>query len=191
MNVRAAALGALVLAALLPEAAAAQPRPAGSVTAHAVVGAASRVDAEGQDGIWGGGLIADVSAPFGAFRLGGALGVSAVTSHADDASRVTMPVALSLGVVLRSAPLWVELRGRGGVWAGATNQGLALGAFFSAGAVLALELGPNVALGVSADGLFLFGHGDAFAFAPGIALVWTPGEDDDGAVAFAALGGES
>jgi hypothetical protein len=166
---------AVVLAVSLSAAtASAQPRPAGAVTAHGVIGTAVRLDGSGQDGIWGGGVIADVSAPFDAFRLGGAIGVTAVTSDADDASRVLMPVALSLGVVLRTSPLWVELRGRGGIWAGATNQGLAVGAFFSAGALLALEIGAHVALGVSADAFFMLGHGDAFAFVPGIAITWSP-----------------
>lgn len=171
--------GALALtfasALLAPRAAEAQLRPAGAISGSGIFSFRS-TDAGTDDG-YGGALVADLTLPFGPFRVGGGLGVGAISSEIDDASRVFMPVHVTLAGVFRVEDVWFDVRGRAGMWAGATNQGLGVGGFFSVGAFLGYTLGPEVALGVAFDAMFLLGYGDTVALAPGLRLVWTPNEE--------------
>jgi hypothetical protein len=172
---RVLAMTALVIAAVVAAPAAAQFEPAGAVTGHF---------AWSPDGI-GGGAVADVTAPFDVFRIGGSVGVAGISAPVDDPSsedpdsRFLVPLAVALGVVIPVAndALWLDFRARGGVWTGATSQGFAVGAWVSAGAYLDFALGDTVAIGVGCDGWFAFGHGDTFAVAPGLTLAWTPAEE--------------
>jgi hypothetical protein len=100
----AAALTALALAA--PRPARADVKPSGAVTGHLIFA----------DQAWGGALSADITAPFGALRLGGALAVAALTSDDDARSRVAMPVGLSAALVVPTGSrLWLDLRARAGI----------------------------------------------------------------------------
>ncbi len=177
---RALFLSTLLLAswACAANAAQAQRIPAGAISAHALFSYTQPEGTDTTDQGYGGNLIADITLPLGWFRIGGSLGVAAITSSADEASRVLMPISLSLGAVFRPGSLWLDLRGRAGMWAGATNQGLAAGGFFSIGGFAGWAFAKNVAVGVAFDALFALGHGDTIAVAPGLSLVWVPQEDD-------------
>ena len=160
-----AALALLLTGAWAPETAHAEVEPAGALTSSLLLAEDS----------WGGALLADVTAPIGVLRVGGAIGIGALTSDDDARSRVYMPLAVSLGLVARTGVgLWLDLRARAGAWAGATNQGLAAGFWLAAGGYLAYALGPGVAIGAGLEGRFLLGHGDTIAIAPGLTLAWTP-----------------
>lgn len=169
-------LGAFVALGASP--AEAQPTPAGAISAHGLFTWSQREGADITDQGYGGLLIADITLPLDVFRIGGSLGLGAATSDADEASRVFMPLTVSLGIVWRPSKLWLDVRGRAGLWAGATNQGLSAGPLLSIGAFVGYAFGPNVAVGPVFDALFAFGHGDTIAIAPGLSLVWVPSEDD-------------
>jgi len=144
----------------------AQPSFAGNLSGQAI-----RAESR-----WGGGVMADLTLPLGEFRLGGALGAAVVRAEDDARSRVLMPLALSLGVLLRPEPVWIMAEARAGAWTGATNDGLRVGGFLSGGAYLGYALGPRIALSVGAEAWFLAGHGDVVAFVPGIRFSWVPPE---------------
>lgn len=165
--------GAVALVA--PLGASAQVRPAGAISGHGLF--SFRSTDEGTDEGQGGALVADLAFPLGAFHLGGGLGVGAISSEVDDASRVFMPITVTLAGVFRVNDVWIDVRGRAGMWAGATNQGLGVGGFFSAGAFLGYSLGEEVGLGIAFDAMFLLGYGDTIALAPGLRLVWAPSEE--------------
>ena len=126
---------------------------------------------------WGAALTVDLWAPVGVFRFGGALGVGALTSDVDADSRILMPVGASAALILgEDRKPFFEVRLRAGAWGGATNQGLAAGAWLAGGAYFGYALGPNVSLGAGVSGWFLLGHGDIVAIAPGLTLHWVPFE---------------
>jgi len=156
------------LAVLLAAAPVCADEPAGAVSGQLLFA----------DEAWGGALVADVTVPVGVLRVGGALGVAAVTSDDDARSRVAMPGGLSLALVVPTgSALWLDVRARAGVWGGATNQGLTAGPWLSGGAFVGYVFGPRVAVGVGVEAWFLGGQGDTFAASPGITLTWTPRTD--------------
>lgn len=157
----------LVASAAVPTPAEAQIRPSGAADGLFLVA---------PDGDpWGGAVTVDLWAPVGPLRVGGALGVGALTSDVDSDSRVLMPVGASASLVLgEERTPFFELRVRAGAWGGATNQGLAIGAWLAGGAYFGYALGPNVSLGAGVSGWFLLGHGDIVAIAPGLTLHWLP-----------------
>jgi hypothetical protein len=147
----------------------AEGQPSGAVTGHALF----------SDQAWGGALVVDVTAPFGALRVGGALAVAALTSDDDARSRVAMPAGLSLHLVVPTASAWwLDVRARAGLWGGATSQGLRAGAWLAGGGFVGFVLGPTVAVAAGAELWFLGGQGDTFGVAPGISLTWTPISDE-------------
>jgi len=151
---------------------------AGEISAEALFTWTQREGMDVQDQGYGGLLIADITYALDIFRIGGAIGVGAATSDADEASRVFMPLTLSLGVVWRPSKLWLDLRGRAGLWAGATNQGLSAGPLLSIGGFIGYAFGPTVAVGAVFDAFFAFGAGDTIAVAPGLSLLWVPSEEE-------------
>ncbi|MEM9194464.1 MAG: hypothetical protein AAGF12_35130 [Myxococcota bacterium] len=167
-------LALAVVALAVPSGAAAQVEPAGAFTAHFAVSGPELSELSDL----GGALMADATGELGFFRIGGSIGVIGLTSDVETRSRVSMPVTATLGAVFRSGGAWFEGRFRGGFWAGATNQGLRLGAFFSTGVFAGYAIGQNVALGVGVDLWFALGHGDTIAVAPGITLAWVPWSED-------------
>ncbi|RLB56855.1 MAG: hypothetical protein DRJ42_01985 [Deltaproteobacteria bacterium] len=177
-----ALLTALVLLVAGASTAQAQSMAAGALSAQALVASTNTVDADGTDSTdagYGGMFLADVTMPLGLFRVGGAMGLGAITSSVDAVSRVFMPLTVSLGLVYRPSKLWLDLRARAGLWAGVTNQGLSAGPLVSFGAFIGYAFGPTVAVGPTIDALFVFGHGDTIAVAPGLSLVWVPPDIDD------------
>lgn len=99
---------------------------------------------------YGGGAIADLGLRLGPVRLGGALGLAAVTSADGVRSRVYMPLAASAGLALAADPIEIELRVRAGLWGGATDLGLRADLWASGGVLLGFDLGggARVQLGV-------------------------------------------
>jgi hypothetical protein len=169
---------ALTLWGATESSARAQTLPAGAISGHALFTFSQREGTDITDQGYGGILMADITYAIDWFRIGGAIGVGAATSNADEASRVLMPLTVSLGAVWRPESVWIDLRGRVGMWAGATNQGLAAGALLSIGAFVGWAFADNVAVGPVFDAFFAFGHGDTIAVAPGLSLVWVPNEED-------------
>ncbi len=111
----------------------------------------------------------------GALQVGGVAGVGFLGGDSDE-SRILAPVGASIAVSAQPSPVGFSLRLRAGGWAGAMDQGFAGGGWLAAGFHIEYALDPRVALSAGMDAWFLFGHGDATAFAPGVSLVWMPGE---------------
>ncbi len=164
---RAAVAIALLTASALHATVARADEPAGALSLHVA----------GSGGDLGGGALLDIGTPLGVVVLGGTLGMIALSSDDDSRSRVFMPAAASLRLVVPSGPLRFDLRARAGIWGGATNQGLAVGGFFAAGAYLAYAFARTVAIGIGVDGWLLLGHGDRTVIAPGLTLTWMPEGD--------------
>ena len=168
-----AAVGLAALAWLSAAGARAQVRTAGAVDATVLVA----------NDAWGGTLSVDLWAVLGdpsapvSLRLGGALGGGAITSDDDSRSRVLMPAGASISLLVSPSRTWfLEARARGGLWGGATNQGLGVGGWVAGGAYFGYALGPNAALGAGVSVWWLLGHGDIRAIAPSITAVWFPWE---------------
>lgn len=144
-------------------------QPAGAVTGHFLVAKESI----------GGGILADVHIPVSVLRIGVGLGAVAISSDDADRARTFMPVTASFGLVLGGDSFAVNLRARGGLWAGAINSGLAAGGFVGGGGYLAFGLGAGAYLTAGCDVWGVIGHGSALVIAPGLGLLWTPGAGDD------------
>jgi hypothetical protein len=154
---------ALVLALSIPSLARAED-PAGAVAASALIA--------GSD--YGAAATADLWIPTGVFRIGGALGLAAISSDDADRSRVFLPFGASLAVALRSGEIGGRFILRGGGWAGAINQGIAAGGWVSGAAYLDYWFSENVSIAIGLDVWGLLGHGDRVAFLPGISVAWLP-----------------
>ncbi len=172
--------------------AAAQARPAGAVSAVALVGdersapdgRSATSGAERAD--YGAGAIVDLFHEVGLLRVGGALGVAAVSSADGVRSRVYMPLAASVSLLLPlGGGVGLDLRGRLGAWAGATDAGLDADLFAALGAWLALPLGGRARLGLGVDVWFQRAElrpgerGVESYVAPGLALVWDATPSDE------------
>ncbi len=157
---------ALALASADTSTASAEWRPSGAVTGNLLLRSPD---------VGGGGLVDLYAEPTGTLRLGGAMGLGALSSSNGNRSRVFMPIGLSAALELRGPRVGLDLRLRAGLWGGATNQGLAAGPWLSGGAYLELPLDRRIAVAAGVDVWLLFGHGDAGVIAPGLGLVWTPG----------------
>ncbi len=175
-------LGAGILAS--PLRAAAQEGPAGAVSLVALIGD-ERSMPDGRSATsgseradYGAGAMADLFYEFGALRVGGALGVAAVSSADGVRSRVYMPLAASASLFWRGESLGFDLRARVGAWAGATDAGLDADFFASTGAWLTFPLGGRASLGLGLDLWFQRAElrpgerGVETYFSPGLALVW-------------------
>lgn len=163
----AATLVAALLATTLfaPSSAQAEWRPSGAASATVLV-------RDGDRDI-GGSVLVDFWHPVGPLRVGGVLGVAALTSElTDDDGRAFAPLGLSLALVKHPEPVGISLRARGGLWAGAIPGTLAAGGWLTVGAHVEFALDPAVALSIGMDAWFLFGHGDTTLFAPTLSLVW-------------------
>lgn len=160
----AIALGVLFVAlATRAERASAQSLSAGAVTLVGLIGGDEK----------GGGAIADFYAEFGRARLGAGLGVGVITNPDGERSRVFTPVGLSAAYLVGDpGGAGLELRGRAGLWGGATDQGLRSGAWGSVGLWGRFGLGARAALLVGCD-LWLQSASDrVFYVAPGLGFSW-------------------
>lgn len=174
MTRRGGALGAVLVAWLFSSPAQAEVLPAGALRGALLVqGSDSRPGAD--ETRFGGGLLVDLWQPFGPFRVGGAAGIAAIRSGNDDANDVFLPLAASVALTSqeRGKPVAVTAALRAGGWAGATNAGLAGGAFLAGGVHLdvRLDAGLHAALGV--DVWAVFGDGEQRVFwVPSVGLSW-------------------
>jgi hypothetical protein len=66
---------------------------------------------------------------------------------------------------------------RGGLWAGATNEGLRAGAWAAFGARFEIRLDDAIAIGVTFETWRLSGELARWMVLPGLSLVWRPVED--------------
>jgi len=179
----ALALGALLLG-VVPERIQAQARASGAVSLLLLVGdqqnAGASTGAEAQVD-YGAGAIADLYFQTGILRVGGALGLAAVSSPDGLRSRVYMPLAASISALLPlGAGIGLDLRLRAGLWAGATDVGLEADFFGSAGGWLTFAIGAGASVTLGLDVLLQRAeladsrHTLATYFAPGLGLVWSP-----------------
>jgi len=167
----ARALGAIALAAvgLAPRVAHAEPLR--------LAGAARGTTRARRRG--GAALVLGRRGPLGAVRVGGFTGLAAVARSGRPDARV-LPVGPALAVVLDGGRVNASLRLRAGVWAGATDTGLAAGGLFGArrrtsatrsGAARASLRGRRVAHGPAKT--------RAWVVAPGVGLEWVARANDE------------
>src|SRR5690606_18335630 len=171
--IRAARAAWLLLAALscvaTPGSARAQEHGGGALTGSLLLRNTKSPDL-------GGALLADLWYVDGALRAGAVLGAALIKGDHDEASAFG-PVGLSVAVASEPAPVGFSLRLRGGGWGGATGEGFRGGGFLAAGFHMEYALHPRLVLAAGMDACFLFGQGDTTVFAPGLSLVWLPGQD--------------
>ena len=121
----------------------------------------------------GPGVLVDLWEPVGVLRLGGAIGVGAVNHPEADSTRVFMPVGASLGLRLPMGRVYLALRLRGGIWAGALNQGLFAGGWFAASGGFEYALDETLGLSVNFGAWYLGGRDSVLIYAPSLGLSWS------------------
>lgn len=142
------------------------------------------------DGDVGGALLLDVWAALDWLRIGGFVGAGAIPSERDASNRVLMPFGISVAAqVLTTEYVTLQIRARGGLWAGSTqSEKLSFGGMFGGGAYLGIVLGHGALLNFGADvwGIIAsdawrtpMGPDDAtsastWVIAPGLGFSWTP-----------------
>lgn len=163
MNGRVFGLVLALSMSIAPVVAAQDVGVAGALTGHVVIA----------DGDLGGGAMADVWARFDWLRLGGFLGVSSVSSARDSHNRIAMPIGVSVAFVLDTGVVELQLRLRGGLWGGATQEvKLTAGGFVGGAPYLMFDLGGGVSLGAGVEVWGILGEGETWAVAPGLSLSW-------------------
>jgi len=125
----------------------------------------------------GGALWADLWASFDWFRVGGFAGVAIIPAPAsrDAYNRNATPLGVSLAAVANLGDVDLELRLRGGLWAGATQDAkMTVGGFLGGGAFLDFHLGGGASLGGGIEVWGFLGAGETWAVAPTITLTFGP-----------------
>lgn len=153
------ALGALALALLhvVP----ARAEPSGGLDARPLFGV---------DGRYGGGVLVDLWADRGRFRVGGAAGMAALSAEGGASSRVLTPLALSLALIPRDEQSGFVGIARIGGYLGAEKGGFIGGGFGSCAVGYGFALGEGASIRVLADVWGLVGrHGSVF-FGPALGL---------------------
>lgn len=125
----------------------------------------------------GGDLVVDLFERVGPATFGLAIGVGASTSDNEDVNRVFAPLGLSIGVGVAPRPVGFHVFLRGGLWAGATNDGLRAGGWAAVGARFEIRLDDAIAVGVTFETWRLSGELERWMILPGLSLVWRPVED--------------
>ena len=126
----------------------------------------------------GPGLVVDLHESTGVVRWGGAIGVGAVTHPTADLTRVFMPLGASFGLRVPLGRVFLQLGIRGGIWAGALNQGLFAGGWLSAQAGFEYALDDTVGIRVGCDAWYLMGRDSVLLLAPGLGLTWSLASGD-------------
>jgi hypothetical protein len=121
---------------------------------------------------YGGSLGVDLWAGSGRLRLGGTIGVGAVSKDDATSSRVFSPLGLSAALMPREGASGPTLVLRGGVYAGAQKSGLILGPFMSCALGFRKDLGEGASVRVGVDfwGLFMNNGGGADEHKRGILI---------------------
>jgi hypothetical protein len=120
----------------------------------------------------GAALGVDLWAGEGRFRLGGTVGVGAVSRDGRVTSRVFTPLGLSLGIMPSGSASGPTALLRGGIYAGAQKSGLIIGPFASSAVGYRFSLGEQASLRVGVDFWAFFQHNgkDAERFRRGLFL---------------------
>lgn len=154
----------LALSSFAPALARAQDL-AGSVNAGVIVA----------DGDVGGGLWVDLSAAFDWFRIGGFLGADVIPSPRDARNRLATPAGLAIAAVANLGDVDLELRLRGGLWGGSTQEAkLTAGGFLGGGTFFAVHLGGGASVGAGVEVWGFLGAGATWAVAPSLTLTFGP-----------------
>lgn len=166
---------AVVVSALFASTARAQWEPSGTITGLLAI------EPTADERRLGGDLVVDLFERVGPASFGLAIGIGASTSDNEDVNRVFAPMGLSVGIGIAPRPVGFHVFLRGGLWAGATNEGLRAGGWAAFGARLEIRLDDAIALGVTFETWRLSGELSRWMVLPGLSLVWRPVEDSSAA----------
>lgn len=133
-----------------------------------------RSGALGGGSAYGARFSVDAWQRFGVGRLGFGAGIGFLGGGTDAEARTYVPLGLSLGLADRRRTVGYDLRLRGGPWLGATDAGLAAGAFVDGAAHLSFRLARTISFTAGFEVELMFGHGNALVLAPGLSFVFTP-----------------
>lgn len=171
---RRALLASVCIALSLISGAAHADEPAMAFTTGLAVRAGSvRGDAQ-----LGGAVLLDVWYPRGPLRLGAATGVVVLAGPEDD-GRTFAPLVFSIAIETMGPRIGFSMRFRGGMWAGALDDGLGIGSLLSGGLFLHYQITDRISLAAGVDTMFMFAHGDTSLFVPSLSLVYRPGTRPD------------
>ena len=166
---------AVVVSALFAPTARAKWEPSGTITGLLAIEPAA------DERRLGGDLVVDLFERVGPASFGLAIGIGASTSDNEDVNRVFAPMGLSVGIGVAPRPVGFHVFVRGGLWAGATNEGLRAGGWAAFGARFEVRLDDAIALGVTFETWRLSGELSRWMVLPGLSLVWRPVEDSSAA----------
>lgn len=123
----------------------------------------------------GAGTWLDLWAAFDWFRIGGFAGAITIPSALDARDRFAAPIGVSMAAVANLGDYDLELRARGGMWGGSTQEvKMTAGGFLGGGAFLAFHLGGGASVGAGVELWAFLGAGQALACAPTLTLTWGP-----------------
>lgn len=127
------------------------------------------------DGDVGGGGWLDLWATFDWFRIGGFTGALTIPSSRDSHDRFATPFAISMAAVANLGDVDLELRARGGMWGGSTQEAkMTAGGFLGGGAFLDFHIGGGVSIGGGVEVWGFLGAGATWAIAPSLTLTFGP-----------------
>jgi len=127
------------------------------------------------DGDVGGGGWLELWAAFDWFRIGGMTGALVIPSSRDSHDRFATPLAISAAAVVNLGDVDLDLRLRGGIWAGSTQEvKMTVGGFVGGGGFVDFHLGGGASLGVGLEVWGFLGAGSTWAIAPTLTLTFGP-----------------
>jgi hypothetical protein len=124
----------------------------------------------GVDGRYGGAVLAELWAMRGTLRVGGAVGLGALSGNDDASSRVLTPFALSLALMPSGEQSGFVGIARLGGYVGAEQGGFIGGGFGSCAAGYGFSLGEGASLRVLADVWGVIGKRGSVFFGPAVGL---------------------
>jgi hypothetical protein len=125
-----------------------------------------------RDSYPGPAILVDLWEPLGPLLVGGAIGVAALTHPDADSTRSFMPLGVSLGVAIPMGRVFLAIRIRAGLWAGALNQGLFAGGWLAAAGCFEYALDDRVWVSAGLDAWYLMGRDSVLLYAPALGLSW-------------------
>jgi hypothetical protein len=127
------------------------------------------------DGDVGGGLSVDLWAAIDWFRIGGFAGALTIPSARDSHNRFATPIGMSVAAVANLGDVDLEIRLRGGLWGGSTQEvKMTAGGFLGGGAFLDVHLGGGASLGGGLEVWGFLGAGATWAISPMLTLTFGP-----------------
>ena len=128
----------------------------------------------------GPGVALDLWQPVGMLRIGGSIGVAAISAADEDDTQAFMPLGLSVALRIPVGRGALDIGSRGGIWAGARKEGLRVGPWVSGGLRLNFAIDDAVWLTLGTDIWFLGGESASTVWVPNLGLTWDLGGDDAG-----------